>query len=202
MTLIEFIAAYGYAAVLAGTLLEGETVLLLAGLAAHQGHLSLPLVLLVAFIGGTTGDQIFFWIGRRWGPALVERFPPARARAETVGLLLRRYDALLVFAIRFIYGLRIAGPIAMGALGLSAGRFAVFNTLGAAVWAVLIGGAGYLLGHTLAFVVGDIERYENVFAWGVVAAAVLAFVLHRLVHAVRTRAAARRVDGAPTRRVS
>ena len=202
MTLIEFIAAYGYAAVLAGTLREGETVLLLAGLAAHQGHLSLPTVLLVAFIGGTAGDQAFFWIGRRWGPALVQRFPPARARAEAVGLLLRRHDAALVFSIRFIYGLRIAGPIAMGALGLSSRRFAVFNTLGAAVWAVLIGGAGYLLGHTLQFMLGDIERYENLFAWGVVAVAGLGFVLHRVVHALRARTRASPGEGENRQRSS
>lgn len=198
MTLIEFIAAYGYAAVLAGTLLEGETVLLLAGLAAHQGHLSLPIVLFVAFVGGTAGDQGFFWIGRRWGPALVQRFPPARARADAVGLLLRRYDAALVFGIRFIYGLRIAGPIAMGALGLSSRRFAVFNTLGAAVWAVLIGGAGYLLGHTLDFVLGDVERYENRLAWGVVGIAALAFMLHRVARWLRSRIAAQREEGAGT----
>ena len=56
MTLIEFVAAYGYLAVLLGTLLEGETVLLLAGFAAHQGHLAIHWVLLIAFIGGTLGD--------------------------------------------------------------------------------------------------------------------------------------------------
>ena len=182
MPLAEFVAAYGYAAVLAGTLLEGETILLLAGFAAHQGHLSLELVLLIAFIGGTTGDQVFYWIGRSWGATLLQHSPVARKRAAQVAVLLKRWDALLVFGIRFLYGLRIAGPVAMGALAFSARRFAVFNALGAAVWAVLVGGAGYLLGHGLQVFLGDVQRYESAVFWGGLAAIGLGFVVHRLVH--------------------
>jgi membrane protein DedA with SNARE-associated domain len=64
MPFTQLLADHGYLAVLIGSLLEGETILVLAGFAAHQGHLSLPLVLAIAFVGGTFGDQIFFWLGR------------------------------------------------------------------------------------------------------------------------------------------
>jgi membrane protein DedA with SNARE-associated domain len=191
MTLVEFVAAYGYAAVLAGTLLEGESILLLAGFAAQRGHLSLQLVLLVAFVGGTVGDQVFFWIGRHWGGLLLESSPMVRARTARVGELLKRWDAALVFAIRFLYGLRIAGPVAMGALGVNARRFALFNALGAAVWAVVIGGGGYLLGHGLEAFLGDLERYEGAILAGGLGAIVLGFLAHRVVHAVRMRRRAR-----------
>jgi membrane protein DedA with SNARE-associated domain len=187
MSLIEFVSAYGYLAVLLGTLLEGESILLLAGFAAHQGHLSLELVLLIAFIGGTAGDQVFFWVGRRWGGQLLERSPMLRARTACVGTLLKRWDAALVFAIRFIYGLRVAGPVAMGALGVNAGRFALFNALGAAVWAVVIGGAGYLLGHGLQAFMGDLDRYEGPIFAGALAAIALAFVVHRALHRLRIK---------------
>jgi membrane protein DedA with SNARE-associated domain len=187
MTLVEFVTAYGYAAVLAGSLLEGETILLLAGFAAHQGHLSLQAVLVIAFVGGTLGDQVFFWIGRRWGGVLLQS-PSVRPRADIVAALLKRWDASLVFGIRFLYGLRIAGPVAMGALGFSPRRFAMFNAFGAAVWAVVIGGAGYLLGHSLEAWLGDLERYESAIFWGasgVIAAGLLA---HRVVHVLRKKA--------------
>jgi membrane protein DedA with SNARE-associated domain len=187
MTLIEFVAAYGYLAVLLGTLLEGETVLLLAGFAAHQGHLSIHWVLLIAFIGGTLGDQAFFWAGRHWGGTLLERFPSVRARSLRVGELLRRWDAALVFAIRFMYGLRIAGPILMGALHFDRKRFAVFNALGAAVWSLAIGGAGYLLGHSLQVLLGDLAQYESALLWGLVGVIVAGAVLHRVAGIVRLR---------------
>lgn len=186
--MIEFIATYGYIALLAGSLLEGETLLLLAGMAAQQGHLSLPLVLLVAFFGGTVGDQVFFWIGRRWGARLLRRFPGFRARALRVGAMMQRWDAALVVAIRFLYGLRIAGPIAMGALGFSPKRFAVFNAIGAALWSVVVGGLGYALGHSLQRLLGDLERYETLALWGVALTAVAVVAVKcalRLVRAAR-----------------
>jgi membrane protein DedA with SNARE-associated domain len=49
------IERYGYFATLAGTLIEGESLLILSGLAAHRGYLSLPLVVLVGAIGGAIG---------------------------------------------------------------------------------------------------------------------------------------------------
>jgi membrane protein DedA with SNARE-associated domain len=60
-----FIETYGYPALLVGTFFEGETFLVLAGFAAHQGYLDIPWVILAAFIGTLTGDQVFFYLGRR-----------------------------------------------------------------------------------------------------------------------------------------
>jgi membrane protein DedA with SNARE-associated domain len=187
MTLVQFVTTYGYLAVLGGTLLEGESILLLAGFAAHQGYLSLELVMLIACIGGTVGDQVFFWVGRHWGDPLLERFPPVRSRTLRVSLLLRRWDAALVFAVRFLYGLRIAGPIAMGALGVAAGRFALFNVLGAAVWAVVIAGLGYALGQSVELLLGDIEAYEGALLWGAVAVVLACIVAHKAWTLLRAR---------------
>ena len=50
-TIAHLIDQFGYWAILAGTFLEGETILVLAGFAAHQGYLRLDLVILAAFIG-------------------------------------------------------------------------------------------------------------------------------------------------------
>ena len=86
---------------------------------------------------------------------------------------------------------RIAGPIAMGALGFPARRFAIFNAIGAVLWAIVIGGAGYVLGHTLDTVLGRIEGYEG---WALLAlvAGVAVVALVRRVRVVLRRRAARR----------
>ncbi|HEY8050480.1 MAG TPA: DedA family protein [Ramlibacter sp.] len=161
-SLAQWIEHYGYFAVLVGALLEGESILVLGGFAAHEGHLDLGLVLLVAFAGGTLGDQLLFWFGRASGPRLLRRYAPLARAGERVGALLMRHDASLIFGIRFMYGLRIAGPVAMGALGVVPRRFAIFNVLGAAVWAPLVGGAGYLFGHALQVWLGHLEHYEGI----------------------------------------
>jgi membrane protein DedA with SNARE-associated domain len=178
MPFTQLLADYGYLAVFVGCLLEGETILLLAGFAAHQGHLSLPVTLAVAFVGGTLGDQIFYWLGRAWGAALLRRFPGLERRSQRVVELLKRHDAWLIVGIRFLYGLRIAGPIAMGAARVMPGRFAFFNVVGAALWAPLVGGLGYLFGHALEALLGDVTHVEES-ALALLAVAGLVFALVR-----------------------
>ena len=54
----DVIDKYGYAAVLIGTFLEGETILVIGGLAARLGYLKLQWVIVAAFAGSLAGDQI------------------------------------------------------------------------------------------------------------------------------------------------
>ena len=69
MSVTELVSHYGYFAVAMGCLLEGETVLLTAGFAAHRGMLGLWPVLGIAFVASALGDQIFFQLGRHQGLA-------------------------------------------------------------------------------------------------------------------------------------
>ena len=65
MDLNTLISQYGYAALVIGSLAEGETVTLLGGVAAHQGLLKFPLVVLSVALGGMIGDQVLYLCGRR-----------------------------------------------------------------------------------------------------------------------------------------
>lgn len=161
MSIAHLVAQYGYATVFVGSLLEGETVLLLAGLAVHQGMLSFPVVVGLAFIGGTLGDQILFRAGRRWGLHLLRRSPSLAPRVDRLERLIERHQAPLVIGVRFMYGLRIVGPYVIGASRVPARRFAILNMIGAAIWAPLIVGIGYLFGHTLRWLIVDLGRYEK-----------------------------------------
>ena len=180
MSLPGLLADYGYLAVFIGCLLEGETILVLAGVAAQQGLLSLPLVVALAFVGGTLGDQIFFFFGRRYGHALLRqssRFAPA---VQRVNALLLRHDAWLIVGVRFMYGLRIAGPIAIGMSDVPALRFLGFNLLGAALWAALVTGVGYVFGQSLQWLIADLARFEEIALVLIVGVVVLIAVVHRV----------------------
>ena len=90
---IEFlkhvIEQYGYIALFIGTFLEGETILLLAGFAAHspEFHLDLTWVIVAAFAGSLSGDQTAFFVGRYWGKKLMARSEKWRSRAERVHIM-------------------------------------------------------------------------------------------------------------------
>ena len=177
MSLHDLIDTYGYLAVLIGTLLEGETVLLLAGFAAHRGHLDLYTVIAVAVIGGFLGDQVFFFIGRYRGQRFLDRFPkyaPATARAQE---LLGRYHLPIILGMRFLYGLRAALPFAIGTGPISVPRFQALNLIGAVIWATTVTSAGYLLGHAAEYALGDLKKYEEI-AFAVIAIAGIAYWLY------------------------
>jgi len=138
LDLNALIAAYGYWVIFIGCLLEGETVLILGGMAAHQGSLQWPQVIGWATLGGILGDQLLFWTGRYGGARLLPKLKRHQAAIERVQGLIQRYPSTSVFAVRFLYGMRLVGPMVIGASGLAPWRFALLNVLGAAVWGHLV----------------------------------------------------------------
>jgi membrane protein DedA with SNARE-associated domain len=158
----HLIATYGYLAVAVGSFLEGETVLVMAGFAAHRGYMDFRYVVLTAFLGSFAGDQLYFFLGRKHGVALLARRPRWQARAARVHRLLERRHALFIIAFRFglVWGFRTVAPFVIGMSRVPTSRFVLFNTIGAAAWALSIGALGYFFGHGLELLLGDVKRYE------------------------------------------
>ncbi len=186
MSPADLLSHYGYLALFVGCLLEGETLLLLAGIAAHGGYLWLPLVILIAFVGGTLGDQILFFFGRRSGGAILQRWPRFEQPAARVRALVERHSSLLIIGVRFMYGLRLIGPIVIGMSTVSPLRFAILNMLGAALWATSVAGVGYLFGHAIEWLLADLAVFEKI---ALTVAVIVAIVLIVLQRRRRTRAA-------------
>lgn len=176
MSLEQLISTYGYAAIGIGSLLEGETIVVLGGFSAHRGYLELPWVILAAFLGSLLGDQLYFYIGRAKGEGILERRPHWRARSERIFSLLHRHQDWLILGFRFLYGLRTVTPFLVGAAGISPVRFFALNMVGAAGWAVVVGVAGYLFGQVLEVLIGDLKHYELILFGILVAVGVLAWV--------------------------
>ena len=173
----DLIAQLGYVAIFIGTFLEGETVLGLGGVAAAYGYLSFGGVMAVAVIGAFLGDQTAFFIGRRYGNRVLARFPAFAAKAPRVQELVRRWDAPAVIVLRFLYGLRIAGPIVIGSCGISPWRLAFFNFIGVLIWAPLVTGIGYFAGQALEAWIGRMRHVQIVALMAVVLVAVICWMV-------------------------
>lgn len=161
MNSAELVGTHGYWLLFVGCLIEGETLLLLAGFAAHRGMLNLGMVIGLAALAGFLGDQAAFWLGRRHGSAMLARFPSIERQTQRVQRLLMRYPSLSVIGVRFAYGLRLAGPVLMGTTVLSPLRFAVLNAIGAALWAGLVGSLGWSFGAAAQALLGDLRHIEG-----------------------------------------
>ncbi|MCU1751833.1 DedA family protein [Pseudomonas sp. 6D_7.1_Bac1] len=175
----HFLATYGYWAVFLGCVMEGETILILGGMAAHQHLLKLWPVIAWASAGGMLGDQLLFWSGRYFGPRLLPRLKRHQAQIKRVSGLIDRYPSTSVFSVRFLYGMRLVGPMVIGASGLSPLRFSLLNMFGAMVWATLFVTGGYWAGEALQRLFGNLKPYRLPIALGVVVVvAIVAVVLH------------------------
>jgi membrane protein DedA with SNARE-associated domain len=162
-----------------------ETVLALGGFLAQRGELHLPTVIAVGVLAAIVGDNIGYWLGRRYGRKALERYGRhiwiGPDRLEKVSALIARYGGFAVFAARFVVGARfLAGPVA-GVMGMPPRTFIVANTLGALVYVPYAVGLGYAVsygaGHIIERFVGGAERVIVV----AIALVALAFIVERLI---------------------
>jgi len=156
----SIIQDYGYWAVLAGTFIEGETVLILAGFACHQGYLDLRYVMIMALLGSFAGDQFFFLLGKLQKNIWFIKGPVWETRSEKAKRLLERHQILIILSSRFLYGMRMLLPYLIGLSRVKASRFVLLNIAGALVWSSLIGSLGYLFGNIMVLIMGNVKKYE------------------------------------------
>lgn len=188
--LAQLIADYGYLAVFVGTFFEGETILVLGGFAAHRGYLDIKLVMLAAFVGTFLGDQLYYFIGRRWGIALLAKRPRWRDRSAKAMALLHKYDVIFILSFRFIYGVRSVSPFVIGMSGISPMRFMPLNLLAAFIWAIAVGLLGYFFGAVFERYMDEIKQYEFYILGGIAGIGLLFWGYNVLRGRRRKRAAA------------
>ena len=180
--LAQILATYGYAAIFAVILLEsagvpmpGETVLVGAAiLAGSRKGLDIKLVIATAALAAILGDNLGYWVGRRFGEPLLERFGPKvglDARKRMLGqYLFKRYGGMIVFFGRFAALLRTYSALLAGVNRLDVWTFLPWNAAGGIVWASIFGIGGYLLGQSIEHIAGPI-------GWIALAAALVGAVL-------------------------
>jgi len=187
MTFGYFVSHCGYVALFIGVFLEGETVLIAAGFAAHLGHLSLTWVILIAFAGSVAGDQFYFFLGRVKGKTFLQKRPRWEAKIKRVWALFEHYRTLVILGFRFMYGLRTVTPFAFGLGGINWVRFFVCNAIGAAVWSVAVAFVAYLFGAAARAALVDVKHYEHWIIPGVLCAGALVWIIYFLHNRAKSR---------------
>lgn len=190
---IAGLLAFGEAAVMVGVVLPGETALLVAGFAAHEGFISLVPMIIVAVVAAIAGDSVGYEVGRHAGPwvrsSRLGRFVGTQ-RWEIGEEFLRRHGGKAVLFGRCTALLRALMPGMAGMARMPYFRtFLPWNAVGGVLW-----GAGcVLLGYVFAASLTTVARYLS---WGpasVVAVLVVLLVLREIVR--RRRAGRRRISG-------
>jgi len=181
MAIESFLAHWGLAAVFAGAMAEGESFVIGGGALAQQGLLQAWQVALAAFAGSVTMDQLCFWAGRRMADhRWVKAIRGQRACSRAIDFV-ERHPTSYILAFRYLYGLRIVSPIAIGFTSVAAIRFLWLNAASAAVWAVLFTGVGYAAGKAYTKVFGEVHSVLLLLVGVVVLAGISLAVAHRFL---------------------
>ena len=164
----ELIASYGYLAIFtvialesAGVPMPGETVLISSAVyAGSTGELSIVLIVAAAAAAAILGDNVGYWVGRRWGMPLLLRYGHLIAldhgRLKLGQYLFREHGGKIVFFGRFTAMLRAYAAVLAGVNKLDARRFMIFNGVGGVAWAAIMGFGAYLCGRSIEHVVGPV----------------------------------------------
>ncbi len=148
-TLIQLLQEHGYIVLFIWSILEGELGLIMAGILSHTGHMNVSTAIFVAGLGGFTGDQIYFYIGRYSKRYIHKKMRKHRRKFAVAHLLLKKYGWPIIFMQRYMYGLRTVIPMSIGLTRYDAKKFAFINLLSAWAWAAITILPAYYFGEEI-----------------------------------------------------
>ncbi|MCP4406309.1 MAG: DedA family protein [Gammaproteobacteria bacterium] len=158
---LAWLSQHGLILVFGGAALEGETVIVLAGMLTHQGVLPFTWTVYVAAMGAFMGDQVLFRLGRHYGQGTLNRFPRLAHHADRVEPWVQSRADWVAVSSRFVYGMRSVMQLMLGTYRYPAMRFLLINLFTALLWAIAGVSGGYLVGNGAEKLLGDIIRFEQ-----------------------------------------
>jgi membrane protein DedA with SNARE-associated domain len=186
----SFLTHAGYAALILFAFIEAccipipsEITFGFAGVLAYQGHLSLPLVIIVGTIAELAGSFVSYGVGRFAERPLVERLGRyvlvTRADLDRAERFLAGRGTWAIPVARLAPLVRSFASVVAGLAGVRALRFGVLSLIGTAIYATILASIGYGVGSAWHSVAHALSLAGYVI-FALVVVAIVAFVLHRL----------------------
>ena len=138
MNLASWHGHMAYLAVFIAAIIEGEIVFVAASVLVSLGRLDAWGVFFAAAVGGSMGDQFYFYALRGRLRCWLDRFPKMQKKQELMTAFVKRNSTGMVLASRFLPGLRVAIPVACAHAGVSPLRFSTFSLISSTAWAAAI----------------------------------------------------------------
>jgi len=173
-----------------GLLAPGETAIVLGGVVAAHGDISLPAMIAIAWVAAAGGDLASFTLGKRLGRRFVitrgPRFGVTAPRLERVEAFFDHHGPKAILVGRFIGLVRAVAPFLAGASGMRLRAFLPWSLLGTLVWTSAFTLVGYAFSNSFSAAAGVLTHG----ALGVAVAAAAALGAREYLRARRARAMA------------
>ena len=176
-------------------LLNGSTEAIVAAAAfARVGHGSLLVVLLAAIPGLMIFDPLYWWAGRLWGERVIALLSGRRNRGGRYMGHVQRWGRKFTWpAVLVAQFLPIPTAIIFviaGWAGMRLVTFIILDIIGSLLWAGMLAGLGYELGHHAVVMAQTISHYGLWISIALIAVIVAAQVRSQR-HMMRTASQAR-----------
>jgi membrane-associated protein len=149
--------------------------MIVCGIQAARGQLSLPAVIAVGAAGAFVGDNLSYVLGRYIGQPVTDRFfsgERAKARLDWARRFLKERGSYVLVVARFVPGGRTATTFTAGLVHMRwLMRFVPFIFLAAILWALY----GALLGYLGGSLFKDHPLYALLVAFGIAASVAASF---------------------------
>jgi membrane protein DedA with SNARE-associated domain len=178
---VVFALVFAEDALFVGFVLPGETSVVLAGVLAGQGKVSVWWLASVVVLAAIAGDSVGYEVGHHFGPTILTVRPLRKHQERVVKAqdLIRRRGPEAVFLGRFIAFFRAMMPALAGISRMPYRRFLLFNALGGLVWGVGFTLLGYFAGTAYTKVEAQVGRIVAIVLAAVVLAALVAWQVRR-----------------------
>ena len=175
----ELFQQYGYYVVLVGLLLEyialpfpGEPTLAYAGFLSHQGDLSLPILIVLSFIGTSVGMTFQYFVGNKLGMPFIQKYGKyvfsTSQKINLTKMWFDKYGYFLIFIAFFIPGVRHFTGYFAGIINLPFRRFAMTIYSGALFWVSCFLIGGYWLGENLEEIFQILRQHIWTILFGII----------------------------------
>lgn len=180
LSISQFSDIYAYLALLLGVVAEGETAIFIAAFASQGGYLNIYGVFAITFSATLASDWFWFFTGRINGNLLFKKRSKLMARAKKVDHLLDKYPILILFAYRYMYGLRIVLPIVFGFSSLKFKKIAFLSFLSTALWAGIMCALGFYFSVFLEQNLNEFVKYQGMIILSMITIGILIFLIFRI----------------------
>src|SRR3989440_6107530 len=148
---IRGLSKYGYFAILFAAFWEGEIVLIAAGTLCGSGYLDWRWTILAAAIGGSAGDQIYFYAAQNRAARAIQKSKRLSKWYPKISKFVLRHGTVGVLLSRFAAGLRITIPLVCATSGMPAKKYSVLNLISGFAWASFWVAIAYQIGAHVRF---------------------------------------------------
>ena len=161
--ILNSLSSYGYAILFVYSLGGGMVALIAAGLLAAHDKLDILLCIALAASANFIGDMLLFYFSRANKVAIMPKMRKFRRQFALAQILFKKHGAKIIIAKKYIYLLKTIIPMVVGVSKFSAAKFAVFNAIGAVIWAVLIGSVAFFAGEIISNLSDEFDQKIGVF---------------------------------------